>query len=195
VTEFGIDDPVRGQRKRELTSAIHILRSVQTLVDFGEIRLDGVRFGGLSGTVAFAAHLAGIGLAVFAGIALLARVALFLVHEVFEAENNLRIALIRGLKEHTLNSSPIIVTLDNQLVRKSRILSSSLDEENWQLKDLEDAATTSISEYDRRYNVLGIKILSALLFVIIGSATLLANFLRERNHKLAKARLYRGFAS
>jgi hypothetical protein len=117
-----------------------------------------------------------------------------LLLDVLEAENNLRLSIIHGLQRDTLRSSPDIAVLNDQLMSKARTLSSSLDEAEGQLKDVEDTATNSISEYDRRYNVLGIKILSALLFVIIGSTTLLANFLRERNRRLAKARLYQGFS-
>jgi hypothetical protein len=106
----------------------------------------------------------------------------------FKAENDLSTAVIAALKRGKLNGSPDIAALDAQLVQKGRTLFSSIDEERGQLKDLEAAADNSIREYERRYNVLGIKVLSALLFVIAGSATLIVTFLRERNRKLSQER-------
>jgi len=63
----------------------------------------------------------------------------------FEAENDLRNAVIIALKGNTLNGSPEIARLDAQLIQKAQMLFSGLEEEEGQLKDLEDVDISSIS--------------------------------------------------
>jgi hypothetical protein len=113
----------------------------------------------------------------------------------FVAENDLRNAIIVAVKGNTLNGSPEIARLDAQLIQKAQKLFSALEEEEGQLKDLEDVDTSSISEYDDQYNVLGIKILSALFLLIVGSVVLIVTFLRERNRKLSQERFDQGLSA
>jgi hypothetical protein len=113
----------------------------------------------------------------------------------FKAENNLRNAITMALKANTLNGSSDVAALDALLVQKAQMVSSALDEEQDHLKALDDIATNSIREYDSRYDVLGIKILSALVFVIAGSATLAITFLRERSRKLSQERFDQGLSA
>ena len=114
---------------------------------------------------------------------------------IFDAETDLRNAAIVALTNNTLNGSPEIARLDAQLKQKMRMLSSALEEEEGQLRDLESVDTSSIREYDHQFDVLGVKILSALLFVIVGSATLIVAFLRERNRKLTQERFDQGLSA
>ena len=115
---------------------------------------------------------------------------------VFKAENELRNAVIVALKLHTLEAnSPDIAALDAQLVQRAQMLHSALGEEKGQLNDLEELATNSIREYNSRYKVLGIKILSAFLFVIVGTSTLIVTFLRERNRKIVQDRFDQGLSA
>jgi hypothetical protein len=112
-----------------------------------------------------------------------------------ESENDLRNAIIVALEGNTLNGSPEIARLDAQLVQKAQMLFSALEEEEGQLKDLGDVDTGSIHEYDDEFNVLGIKFLSALFFLIVGSAVLIVTFLRERNRKLSQERFDQGLSA
>ena len=73
-------------------------------------------------------------------------------------------------------------------MHKVQTLVSALNEEEAQLHGLEDMASSSIRDYERLYDILGVKILSALLFVLVGSAIIVMAFLRERNLKLSEGR-------
>lgn len=105
-----------------------------------------------------------------------------------KAESDLRAAVIAEMKHGPKESSTDLALLDSQVIQTGKTLVSAVEEEDGRLRDLDDTFGNFIREQERLYKVLGIKILLALFFVITGSLTLFANFLRERNRDRSQER-------
>jgi hypothetical protein len=103
-----------------------------------------------------------------------------------KAESDLRGAVIAEMKHGLKENSTDLALLDSQVIQTGKTLVSAVEEEEGRVSDLDDTLGNFIREQDRLYNVLGVKILLALFFVITGSLTLFVSFLRKRDRDLSQ---------